>query len=72
MVIDSADGYIRNSISIYDKAFTPAQLLESCYGGGSGKAAFAENLYVAAMATDGTYRLLGNDASKIAAFALEP
>ena len=72
MVIDSADGYIRNSFSIYDKAFTPAQLLESCYGGGSGKAAFAENLYVAAMATDGTYRLEGNDAAGIAAFALEP
>ncbi|HWK02122.1 MAG TPA: hypothetical protein VNS58_00725 [Puia sp.] len=72
MVIDSADGYIRNSSSIYDKAFTPAQLLESCYGGGSGKAAFAEVLSVAATATDGTYRQIARDAGKVAAFALEP
>ena len=72
MVIDSAGGYIRNSSSIYDKAFTPAQLLESCYGGGTGKAAFAETLSVYATATDGTYRQTSKDAGKVAAFALEP
>jgi hypothetical protein len=72
MVIDSADGYIRNSSSVYDKPFTPAQLLESCYNGGLGKAAFAEVLSVAAMATDGTYRLIAKDAGDVAAFALEP
>ena len=37
------------------------------------KAAFAENLYVAAMATDGWSRLSGLDASGVpVAFALEP
>lgn len=72
MVIDSAGGYLRNSASIYRKTFTPAQLLGSCYDGGTGKAAFAESLHVAAMATDGTYRLKGKDASQLAAFALEP
>jgi len=72
MVIDSANGYIRNSSSIYDKPFTPPQLLESCYSGGIGKAAFAETLSVAAMATDGTYRLIAKDDGDVAAFALEP
>ncbi len=72
MVIDSANGYIRNNSSIYDKPFTPSQLLESCYSAGAGKAAFAEILSVAAMATDGSYRLAGKDQGDIAAFALEP
>lgn len=72
MVIDSANGYARGSSSIYDKSFTPLQLLGTCYDAGTGKAAFAETLWVAAMATDGTYRLQGNDRSKVAAFALEP
>lgn len=71
MVIDSASGYALNS-GIYSKHFTPQQLLGTCYNQGTGKAAFAENLYVAAMATDGTFRLSGNDAGYIAAFALEP
>jgi len=72
MVIDSADGYILGGGGIYDKPFTPAQLLESCYNGGIGKAAFAETLSVAAMATDGTYRLIAKDNGDVAAFALEP
>jgi len=55
MVIDSADGYILGGGGIYDKPFTPAQLLGSCYANGTGKGAFAETLSVAAMATDGTY-----------------
>lgn len=72
MVIDSANGYIRNNASVYDKAFAPADLLGTCYEAGNGKGAFAEVLSVAAMATDGTYRLTANDAGKVAAFALEP
>jgi hypothetical protein len=72
MVIDSAFGYIRNVLSVYDKAFTPAQLLGTCYDNGTGKAAFAETLSVAAMATDGTSRQTGKDSGWIAAFALEP
>jgi hypothetical protein len=72
MVIDSADGYLLGSGGVYDKSFTPLQLLESCYNNGTGKGAFAETLSVAAMATDGTYRLIGKDDSDVAAFALEP
>ena len=72
MVIDSADGYIRDSSSVYDKSFTPAALLEGCYSMGTGKAAFAETLSVAAMATDGTTRQYPKDDSRVAAFALEP
>ncbi|MGH2645855.1 MAG: hypothetical protein ACRDE2_18030, partial [Chitinophagaceae bacterium] len=79
MVIDSASGYML-SAGIYSKHFTPQQLLGSCYKDGTGKAAFAENLYVAVMATDGTYRqyrndvnsLIIEDASYTAGFALEP
>ena len=70
MVIDSASGYILSG-GIYDKHFTPAQLLGSCYAAGTGKAAFAETLSVIAMATDGTFRVT-NDAGMVAAFALEP
>lgn len=72
MVNDSANGYIRASNSVYEKTFVPSALLGTCYGTGAGKAAFAEVLSVASMATDGTYRLKGNDASGVAAFALEP
>lgn len=58
---------------VYDKHFTPAQLLDNCYNGGTGKAAFAETLSVIAMATDGTYRVTALDAPyQVAAFALEP
>ena len=74
MVIDSAFGYTLSG-GIYDKHFTPAQLLGSCYNNGTGKAAFAESLYVAAMATDGVFRLTSKDAQpypNVAAFALEP
>lgn len=71
MVIDSAFGYILSG-GIYDKHFTPANLLGTCYNNGTGKAAFAETLYVAAMATDGTFRLNNKDKDDVAAFALEP
>lgn len=70
MVIDSASGYTLSG-GIYDKHFTPADLLGTCYGSGTGKAAFAETLSVISMATDGTYRVT-NDATDVAAFALEP
>ncbi|MBC7508086.1 MAG: hypothetical protein H7320_04945 [Ferruginibacter sp.] len=77
MVIDSADGYAI-SVGIYDKQFTPLELLGNCYK--TGKAAFAETLSVISMATDGVNRVSGNDAPCIvglqnhcvAAFALEP
>lgn len=72
MVIDDASGYTLAG-GIYRKHFTPVQLLDSCYAGGNGKAAFAETLSVIAMATDGTYRQSGKDAPyRVAAFALEP
>ena len=72
MVIDSASGYALNS-GIYDKHFTPSQLLDTCYLNGTGKGAFAETLSVIAMATDGTYRQSSKDAPyRVAAFALEP
>ncbi len=71
MVIDDAMGYVLTS-AVYEKHFTPSQLLGDCYLNGTGKAAFAENLYVAAMATDGYSRLSAKDAGDLAAFALEP
>ncbi len=86
MVIDSTYqslspvvyAYQLNSSGVYEKHFTPAQLLEGCYDNGNGKAAFAETLYVTAMATDGVFRVSANDAVHellaypVAAFALEP
>lgn len=71
MVIDSASGYLLGS-GIYEKHFTPLQLLDNCYNAGTGKAAFAETLSVIAMATDGTSRISGKDSGMVAAFALEP
>ncbi len=75
MVIDSADGYALSG-GTYDKSFTPSDLLGSCYDSGAGKAAFAEVLGVAAMATNGTSRIAANDpppgSITVAAFALEP
>jgi hypothetical protein len=71
MVIDSASGYTLSG-GVYDKHFTPSDLLGTCYQHGNGKAAFAETLYVEAMATDGTYRQKAKDKGDVAAFALEP
>lgn len=70
MVIGDAGGYARDGSSIYRKTFTPAQLLGICTSGG--KAAFAEQLGVGALATNGSNRLYLLDASALAAFALEP
>lgn len=70
MVIADAGGYTRDGASIYRKEFTPAQLLGTCAA--EGKAAFAEHLYLTALATNGNDRLAHLDASDLAAFALEP
>lgn len=70
MVIGNAGLYSRDSASIYRHSFTPAQLLGICVDGG--KAAFAEYVYGAALATNGYDRLSYLDASDLAAFALEP
>ncbi|WP_331351038.1 hypothetical protein [Cellvibrio sp. UBA7671] len=70
MVIGNADNYTRDSNSIYREGFSPAQLLGVCVAGG--KAAFAEHVYVTALATNGYDRLSYLDASDLAAFALEP
>jgi hypothetical protein len=61
--------YDRDVASIYSKSFAPTTLLGMCSN--EGKAAFAESLYVASLATDGNY-ITGQDASDLAAFALEP
>lgn len=70
MVLGSTANYARDGASIYRHSFTPAQLLGVCVDGG--KAAFAEYVYVSALATNGTQVLTGFDASALAAFALEP
>lgn len=62
------DGYLRNASSVFSKDVPVANLL-----GGCTKAAFAENLHVDALATDGwsTLNYLDADATPVA-FALEP
>jgi hypothetical protein len=70
MVIGDANGYNRNSSSIYRKTFTAAQLLGICTTGG--KAAFAEYLNLHALATNGSNQLYFLNNSALAAFALEP
>jgi len=70
MVIGDSNGYVRDGFSIYRKSFSPAQLLGVCAEGG--KAAYAENLNVATLATNGYGRLTYLDAPALAAFALEP
>jgi hypothetical protein len=69
-VIGDANGYVRGADSIYRKNFFPPQLLGICNAGG--KAAFAENLSVLALAIDGNSRLSQYDDYDVAAFALEP
>lgn len=70
MVIGNSNGYNRNAIGIYRKRFNHNQLLGICAA--NGKAAFAENLYVDALSTNGYSILDGYDRSDVAAFALEP
>lgn len=62
------NGFNRDASSVFTKG-----VKESTMRGGCEKAAFGENLYVAATATDGWVRLSGLDASALPkAFALEP
>ncbi len=75
MVIGNANtnsgmSYVRNNVSIYKKTFKAKELLGVCKLGG--KAAFAEHLYMHALATDGNNVLRAFDDSALAAFALEP
>lgn len=72
MVIDSASGYtLDTTTGVYSKHFTPADLLGECYDNGTGKAAFAETLYILSTATDGIWRI-AKDYGRTVAFALEP
>jgi len=66
----SVNGYVRNVQSRFTKVLTPAQLLGTCFA--EGKAAFAERLYLDALAVNGNQRINAFDASALAAFALEP
>lgn len=62
------NGFSRNTSSIFAKDVDEADIR-----GGCAKAAFGENLYVKALATNGWVRLSGLDASAVPfAFALEP
>ncbi|MCO5760611.1 MAG: hypothetical protein NHG36_03725 [Chromatiaceae bacterium] len=62
------NGFNRDSSSIYTKGVDEADMREGCP-----KAAFGENLYVRAIATNGWVSLSGLDASALPkAFALEP
>lgn len=70
LVIGNADSYVRDGASIYRHGFTPGELLGSCLA--DGKAAFAEQLNVHTLATNGSDRLSYLDAADLAAFALEP
>ncbi len=64
------NGYIKGTNSIFSKDIPVTSLVGSCPGG---KASFAENLYVWALATDGWNRLNYLDKSAVPkAFALEP
>lgn len=70
MVLAGNNGYSRDGFSVFEKTFTPADLLGICTA--EGKAAFAEHLYVNALATNGNNEIDAYDASALAAFALEP
>ncbi|HEY6900578.1 MAG TPA: hypothetical protein VI233_08045 [Puia sp.] len=55
-VVSSVGGYTLSG-GVFGNNYTVAGLLNGC----PGQAAFAENLHVSALATDGTYRLYGYD-----------
>ncbi len=69
-------GYNRGGDNFTNSSFSVADMLSVPASGGSvvptpcAGAAFAENLYVKAMATDGSYRLSKYDSSAPAAFAI--
>ncbi|MBE7175036.1 MAG: hypothetical protein INR69_01445 [Mucilaginibacter polytrichastri] len=67
MVIgDTAGGYVLGIDEVFRKKVGVAYLLKTC-----DKAAFAESLYVDALATDGSYLINEYDRSDLAAFALD-
>ncbi len=68
MVGASTANYALSGAGIYENAINVGYLLGSC----PGKAAFAEDLYVNGLHTNGTSILDAFDASGLAAFALEP
>ena len=61
--------YVRNGFSEYIKTFKPADLLGTCID--EEKAAFAQRLYVNALATNGHDEIDEYDSSKLVAFALD-
>ncbi|MFT3979687.1 MAG: hypothetical protein QM687_04400 [Ferruginibacter sp.] len=67
MVIGSSSNGYTLSGGKYTKEVPAANLLGNCT-----QAAFSENLYVAALATNGSRRLWEYDRSDVAAFAIEP
>lgn len=68
LVTDNPNGFTHDASYIFTKDVDEADMR-----GGCPKAAFGENLYVAAIATNGWVRLSGLDASALPkAFALEP
>lgn len=76
MVIGPVGRYVRNAAGDYrpgtaptDNEFSPTELMGPCLL--TGKAAFAQSVYVAALHTDGYRQLTEYDASALAAFALE-
>ena len=64
-MVSSVGGFTL-SAGVFSDDFTVSSLLNGC----PGQAAFSENLYVAALATDGSNRLYSLDASNVNAFAL--
>ncbi|MBS1659654.1 MAG: hypothetical protein JST68_01250 [Bacteroidetes bacterium] len=58
-VVSSVGGYTLSAGGVFGNDYTVAGLLNGC----PGQAAFAENLHVSALATDGTNRLYGYDYS---------
>jgi hypothetical protein len=68
LVSDNPNGFNRDAASVFTKNVDETDMRGAC-----AKAAFGENLYVAATATNGWVRLSGLDASALPkAFALEP
>ncbi len=68
LVTDNPNGYVHDAASVFAKDVDESDMRNDCP-----KAAFGEDLYVAATATNGWVRLSGLDASALPkAFALEP
>jgi hypothetical protein len=65
------DGYTRSSVSVFTKSIPVATLLNGA-GTSCTSAAFAEGLYVNALATDGYGEINAFDRSDMKAFGLTP